>query len=444
MRLRRIVVLFVLVCAALAGMAAGVFWVRRATGEAVLRKALALDADDQAWLDGLPKPDAAWRDRARAWMRTRWPSFHAGRSREDQQALRDDLWRLRGESMPAIRRALHEAERAHVAQLTALLATDAACLTGASWIRDAVIGEQGPGSIHIPNLLSVRGAMRWYACEAMSAPDPTPALDRMDALYQALQPAGTIMDAMILAASAAMRDDAYVRLILTDALPTERVDAWLAESSPIRTGLADAYRGERIGFLHLFAQRILRDANAASCVGDAVSPIDFHWHGHRDAASALRVHRLYEQYVDGTVSADALEPIDRWVEEGGRTLHVLLPAFEATLWNVLHVRTQHRMYRLLVRVARSADRAPVSEAELRSALGTHASDLDGDAWTLAIQYERLNEKRLRFVVREDSPLTPHLRKQVARHLMNPGARSKSWDARPLHITARAVELQLAR
>ena len=124
--------------------------------------------------------------------------------------------------------------------------------------------------------------------------------------------------------------------------------------------------------------------------------------------------------------------------------HILLPAFEATLWNVLHVRTQHRMYRLLVRVARSADRAPVSEAELRSALGTHASDLDGDAWTLAIQYERLNERRLRFVVREDSPLTPHLRKQVARYLVNPGARSKSWDARPLHITARAVELQLAR
>ena len=428
-------------------MAAGVFWVRRATGEAVLREALALDADDQAWLDGLPKPDAAWRDRARAWMRTRWPSFHAGRSREDHQALRDDLWRLRGESMPAIQRARHEVERAHVAQLTALLATDAACLTGASWIRDAVIRKQEPGSIHIPNLLSVRGAMRWYACEAMSAPDPTPALDRMDALYQALQPAGTMMDAMILAAIAAMRDDAYVRLIVTDALPPERVDAWLAESSPIRTALADACRGERIGFWRLFAQRILRGADAASCVPDAGSLevlIDFHWHGHRDAAAALRVYRLYEEHADGAVGADALEPIDRWVEEGGRTLRLALPPVEAILWTVLHTRTLHRMCRLLVRIARSSDRAPVSEAELRSALSTHASDLDGDAWTLAIQYERLNEKRLRLVVREDSPLTPHLRKQVARYLVNPGARSKSWDARRLHITARAVELQLTR
>ena len=85
------------------------------------------------------------------------------------------------------------------------------------------------------------------------------------------------------------------------------------------------------------------------------------------------------------------------------------------------------MCRLLVRVARGADRAPVSEAEVRVALGTHAGDLDGDAWTQAIRYERVNEKRFRFVVREDSA----------------GARSQSWDARPLHITPRAVELQLA-
>ena len=120
---------------------------------------------------------------------------------------------------------------------------------------EAQIAAALTGNYRRAHLFALQQAVALYE---MYGPQVAAVDAQMAALYAAMQPVGSLIDAMILASCASIRDDAYTQLSLSDTLPPERRDAWLAESSPIRSALADAYRGERLGFWRLYAAQLLR------------------------------------------------------------------------------------------------------------------------------------------------------------------------------------------
>ena len=445
MRIARISVRLLIVLVALAAIGAGALGVRASTGKARLREAMTLDAVDRAWLGALPAPDRAWCDDVRAWMKTKWPAFQAGRKREARQALHDSTWCVRGEAMPEVQQQRHEAERGHVEALTALLAVNQPCISGASWIRFARAEENGKQLIHIPNMLGVRGAANWYAREAMRSKRPADGLDNLDNLIASLQPAGSLIDALIFLATSSIRDDAYLQLALAGRIRDQRLNAWLDERASFRDAVIDAFRGERMGFWSVCSKRLGSAKFHTLWSGDAslIDHLDRQWHGHRDLAAVLDAHRTFERFCSGTADATAIAAVQKTATRGGKLREVGLPNFTALLTSMVHGNTHHRIRRVLARAARTVRTSktrPTTQDELRTLLGTHAALLDGDPWTYAFHYSAIGTHRLRFVVRDAKVVHPELRALIQPHFTAPGKRDKHWDKEHLRIEQAAAEV----
>lgn len=401
MRLHRAIGGFLIGLLGLAGLAAVALTVRQHRQGQELQQVLVRSAEDQAWLAGLPRVDPAARDQAYAWMRAPWPTDSFG------SLLADETWYLEGDAPPATLRGRHEAERAPMAELEAILASEGPVLSSVAWV-DGERGARGRDAYAdraIPNLLHLRRAVRWYGVEAMLAADPGPTLDRVDRLLDALQPVTTGIEALILSALSASRDRMYLRAVYRGALSSARYTRWLRETSRATEWYRDAYRAERLLFWDPLARDVLLGGAHARLAlygesVDAGEELDWRVHARRDLARVISAYRLLEDYVRGHCDADALDVIEAWQREGGRTLSMALPSRSGMTWALLDALANHRLVRMLAITVRSDGPIPTSAEELPPDVVLERKD----RFDVEVRYKRVAADRVRFFVPLDTPL----------------------------------------
>ncbi|MDJ0973053.1 MAG: hypothetical protein QNJ98_01160 [Planctomycetota bacterium] len=404
-----------------------------------LEEALARSDEDKAWLEGLPKVEPELRDRAWAWMKTDWPSGFGASGRKDE------TWYLQGEAPPEKLLDRHEAERAHMLELSEILESDGPVLSSIAWLEpDLSRDGHGPyGPKHIPNILSVRGAMRWYGIEAMLAEDPAPALEQVDRLFEALQPVGSMIDALILAAVDAQRDRIHLRALYRGVLEDDRYERWLAEPSRAKQWHIDAYRAERLVLWEPLARDVLLDRSSAKhalygASVDAAEELDWRMYARKDLTRVIAAWRLYESYVREQCDAEALDVIEAWEREGGRTLSMSLPGRTGMTWALLGARANHRLARMVARTLRAGGPAPddlPAEIDLRA-----AGRFDVD-----VHYERLAADRVRFYVPRTTSLPALVEDERTEHHFHGRERRVMDPPPPLgSITGYAIEVRLPR
>ena len=439
MGVRRIIGWSLLGLLGLVGLAAIGMTLRQHMHGKDLEDSLARSAEDQAWIDGLPRVDPEVRDRAWAWMKTEWPSGFGGSS------SKDETWYLEGATPPTKLLDRHEVERAHMEELSEILNGEGPLLSSVAWLEpDLSRDGHGPyGPKHIPNILSVRGAMRWYGIEAMLAEDPAPVLEQVDRLVKALQPVGSLIDALILAAVDAERDRIHLRALYRGVLASDRYERWLAEPSRAKQWHLDAYRAERLVLWEPLARDVLLDRSSAkhalygSSV-DAGEELDWRMYARKDLTHVLAAWRLYEDYVRGRCDADALDVISAWEREGGRTISMSLPGRTGMTWALLGARANHRLARMVARTLRAGGPAP-------DALHPDIALDAADRFDVDVRYERLAADRVRFYVPRTTVLPALLEDERSAHHFQGSERLVMDPPPPLGpITGYAIEAHLPR
>ena len=173
-----------------AGMGVVAFETRRAS-QAQLRGTLAAQAEAGmgSTLDDLvamaPPVDLARQERAFTWMQVR-----RGEPSSYSRPLAEDWFLDGGATPPAGDIAWADAQGPEMEVLRTLLREGPLCLSSLGWIRLDLekvrvmpIGRRQP---RMPHLLRLREAHRWLAFEAMCEQDPSPALEDLDRLAEAL------------------------------------------------------------------------------------------------------------------------------------------------------------------------------------------------------------------------------------------------------------------
>lgn len=122
-------------------------------------------------------------------------------------------------------------------------------------------GIMKTAAIRLPNLLAVRALATALATEAFRAPDPLPSLAELDALVSAQKPSGALIDAMILMATAAIRDQAWLEAVTRGANPAP----WRADRNDLLAAVAEGFAAERM----LFQGGLYQDVIA----GRSLSPV---------------------------------------------------------------------------------------------------------------------------------------------------------------------------
>lgn len=405
--------------------------IRQHDTKSELEHSIRHSAADQAWLAGLPQVPDELRERTHAWMRTSWPTPGG-----PDLAVLD--WFVKGTPPPAKALARHEKVRAHVAELTKMLDGGVTCLSSSAWIADALKSEQPHSELHIANLLSVRGAAKWYVGQAMLDEDPLPQLANLDRLVAALRRSSTLIDAMIENAIVSMRDAAIARLAFRQRLPASYLAAWLAETPHIRKLTRDTMRGERLMWCRL--GELLLSGNTkseAALYGDDLDVedrIDLEWNAHRDVSRLIESIRLYEGYLDGDVEPAELDQIARWELEGGRTTQLSMMNYDSLTGMVLSTRTQHRINRLVVHLMQLNGPRPETTDELRTRLGDAATLLDAGSWDVELAYHPVGTDRMRVYVPETAIVPVRVPQGFSQHRFNPREKRGAWlDASPLHL-----------
>ena len=145
-------------------------------------------------------------------------------------------------------------------------------LSAFGWVAEdlpdpASAGIMKTAAVRLPNLLGMRALATALATEAFRAPDPLPALEELDALVASQRPSGSLIDAMILMATANIRDQAWLEAI------TRGVDPgpWLAQRDELLSAVGDAFAAERM----LFPGALYQDVIA----GRSLSPLLMGGHG---------------------------------------------------------------------------------------------------------------------------------------------------------------------
>jgi signal transduction histidine kinase len=401
--------------------------------------ASAADALDQL-IASAPSLDPARQGRLWGWMREE-PNRQTGHS-----AGQDESWFLRGEAQAP--EAVTEWMRARAPRMEALrsiLAEGPVCTTtlGALAItrEHLLTAESHERRVPIPNLIAMREAYRWFGLEAMTVPDPTTALDALDALDRSQQHAGTLIDAMIASACAAMRDRTYLRLVLRDRAPATHLRAWLAEVPDARAQMARAMRGERL--LHWAYLADLLERSSLPRGGDDVADtIDWWLNGDRKIARMGRHNLVAEEVLAGSRPVAAL---DEFVgDETNQWLFgINVPAMMIT---IVSTDTGHRMARsaasLVVAQQRSGVLPGGNDEALSSVLPFRALS-SGDTYAPVLRYERVEDGRFRILADTQQGLAPDVREDLAMYIANPPRTLDDRHAGPqVAISMWSIELRV--
>lgn len=138
---------------------------------------------------------------------------------------------------PQAQQALTDAQ-ARLAPIRDLLDNPRLLLNASGWLaqehrRGNTLRPAGYAEVPDPTLLLTRNIAMALSLECLFDADRSNALRQLDGLVAATQRGkGSLVDAMIGVALAAIRDDTYLRLLRRNALPPAALTAWLAETPP--------------------------------------------------------------------------------------------------------------------------------------------------------------------------------------------------------------------
>lgn len=346
-----------------------------------------------------PRVDVARQERVWDWMqaRAKLPSSYS-------KSLDESWYFARAAHPPREDREWAENLRPVMENLRGILGEGPVCFTSLGWIRQdeerMASSRVSERQLRLAHLLRLREAHRWFALEAMTAADPAPALDALDALAAALSSPGCLIDAMIAGACASMRDRAFARLAVRGELPQERLESWVAEPTKGTSWVADAWRGERL----LYWAPLGQDLLAGSSMGDhfdGEGGLSAWLSGASDCALFLEFLEANEGHLRGTVDAEIVRRATARVKDLGLPYELALGMPAAMYMVGVCWRAEHRLVRLGTLIAlasRERGRVPSGEAEAREWMMSRAALMDAGTWDVALAYERLGEMRYRIAV----------------------------------------------
>ncbi len=375
-----------------------------------------------------PTVDVAVQEAWERWAK-HCPDYPVWTGKRSDDAAWLDLLMGEGPAPPPLLQALAE-RRLEMEPARVLLRKDRLILGSLGWIAQdfATWKSATPFSdsmIHT-NLMTVRALGTWLQHEAATAVTPEQALGDLDRIHTALRRPGCLIDAMILIAFAALRDETYVHQALMNRLPTASRERWLAEEGDLTLAVAAGFAGEHAWFADAEVRWVDGMTLLESCVNeriiDVTAPFSslssssgweprqlstgpWYWStAHHDAA----IIAAFEAAVSARLRRESLGPLpeiaalsERWWGPGETSLRNLLSSAHVAL----DADAGHRMSRIAVRIlAQSASAGlPADQDALAGFLGgTDLLSPGGDDLHLA--YERLADDRFRLSVRPDSPL----------------------------------------
>lgn len=249
-----------------------------------------------------------------------------------------------------------------------------------------------------------------FATEARAATDPMEALADLDALIAATGHRSSIIDTMILLRLGEMRDEAYLEATLRGADTTE----WSDDAPDVLTGVAEAFRTERLLFGGSFYQGIVSGRGVGATPGMSSPGVLANGFGQwvygavapHDVVVVQRGHLLGEDLCRTGVGDIA----KMHAELQGQTWRH--PIASIALPNLLEIAatgvqydTSGRRLRIAALVAREwlrSGRLPADEAVLPPACMTLAA---ATRRCPAIRYQRLADSRFRLWTDPATPAT---------------------------------------
>jgi len=251
----------------------------------------------------------------------------------------------------------------------------------------------------LPNLLAVRAFANWWSLRACLDADPEPHLKNLDRLVAAMDRPGALIDAMIVIAVGAIRDQTHLWLATRGRLGDERLRTWGAEAPHHLAWCASGFTGERC----LFHEPLSRMGwghgiwfNGKGIVGEVLTfaqiwPLQGYEAAYCSSAIAGTESRLFNR----------TEPTIREMPFGyhGLIYRIAMPNLFESVTTAAEAANQHRMNRLAALIAMHHHRTgslPVL-TDLPPALGP---DLP------ALLYETFPPHRFRIGIDPKGPLPP--------------------------------------
>lgn len=369
-----------------------------------------------------------------------------------------ERWFLDDGELPEALRASHDALRPAMDELAGILATGRLRVSSLAWLRGALGDEAEPSfetlvEMRIQASWQLQEAAAWYQVSAFRG-DGAAALDSLDAIHAALEPVGSILDAMWRFALGAKRDRTYVALAARGMLPAARAKAWLAEPPVPPAEFAAAYRGTRIlEKLPLARALAAGDASAGRLFmghgsGNLWEKIDkelyLRWSAGKDAARVVELTARVADYLRDAKALPALLETEAWRARAGPLLLPELDAWRRFTRNLVWQRTVHRAARFAVRAIglRAHGAPPTSDRALCEALGSAAAAMDAGPWSLGLRYERPAPDRVRIVVDPRASLPAHWGPEDLARLAGPVRPGAEPLDVPLEVCERGVEVRV--
>jgi hypothetical protein len=292
-------------------------------------------------------------------------------------------------------------------------------LSAFGWLRAHLPDPEQAGfasmaATPIPSLLQVRYLASALATEARLAADPAPALADLDALVAAHQPSGSLIDAMIAIAIAAIRDDAWLEAVARGGEPRP----WLTQNWDPMRHVADALAAERVFYAGGYVQDLRRGSltlyslfglSSSFSGGGRWESVSFLGQlfvlGPHDAAFMLRELAVGETLARTGQSAAGGTVESRLRAQGWRVpvSRILMPNTLESVYTAAGSEFRGRMLRIAEGIVwnfRSTGTVPADAAHLPDLVAPLAA---ATAWSPALRYTRLSATRFRL---DCDPATP--------------------------------------